>query len=674
MHLKLSRDEFKHETSNSPNIEQFREYMTARAVDNPIFRDTVRKTVVSLPLSIRSQLRALLGFMTTHLGSLVSTGYWSAINAQPLNIREAILHSWENSWLSLWTTLAKTFTLMAKVAWCRADPLFLQLNNYSIPSQEPGPTLDFDFVQFEASPEPAVIETDVVIVGSGCGGGVCARVLAEAGHRVLVVDKGYYYPPNQLPVEAKDLLNLWEGGGLSTVDGSVMVTAGKCWGGGGVINWSASLHPQQFVREEWAAGGLGFFTSQEFQDCLDRVCDALGVTDANIKHNHSNRVLLEGAEKLGWGARSVPQNTEAGHECGCHCGLGCRAANKKSPAVSWLPTAARTGRARFIEGLDISRVTFDDDNVRVGKATGVIGKWTSRDQDGKMNTEKPKTKRDIHIKAKKVVISSGALNSPLILLRSGLKNPNIGRHLHLHPLNSLTAVFREPIKGWQGEIVTSLVSEFEDLDGHGHGAKIEPCSMLPLMTLTQLPWQGGLQFKIDALKYQRMNAYMSIIRDRDTGYVFSNPENGSPAIGYTVSKFDRRSIITGLIGSAKICYIQGATEIFSGIPGIESFRSSKPAEDRSLNDPEFVKWVTKLERADLKPSSAVLNSGHQMSTCRMSKSSEHGVVDESGKAFGTENLYIADSSVFPSTTGNNPMITIMAIADHIARGISGNMN
>ena len=165
---------------------------------------------------------------------------------------------------------------------------------------KPGKGFDYSFVQFPPGPEPEVIETDVVIIGSGCGGGVCAKNLAEAGHRVLVVEKAYYFPPAHLPMTEADAgFHLYQNGGVdSSDDNSISVVAGQAWGGGGTINWSASLQTQGFVRKEWADKGLTSFTSAEFQNSLDRVCQRMGVSIDHIEHNKTNLALLEDARKL----------------------------------------------------------------------------------------------------------------------------------------------------------------------------------------------------------------------------------------------------------------------------------------------------------------------------------------------------------------------------------------
>ncbi|KAI0839993.1 long-chain fatty alcohol dehydrogenase [Hypoxylon sp. FL0890] len=682
-HLCISQEEFDgyyHDIKRSmkcpPSKEAFRDYLAVRPSDNPLFVKLIRKIMNGLSTGPKLRLYRILSLMMTRLGSLISTGYFTPFNSQSITVREAILRSWRQSWFFIWPMLARTIVRLAAMTWSRSDPIFHGLSafkGYRInSSSEPAAAFDFNFMKFDASPEPASIETDILVVGSGCGGGVCAKVLAEAGHRVLVVDKGYYMPPSQLPIGAESVELLFEGrtGGLSNVDGSMVLAAGSCWGGGGTVNWSASMPTPDLVRKEWAdVNGLKFFATSDFQDSLDRVSDFMGLGKFPTQQNHANTVLLEGSKKLGWRAQAWPPNTGPDHSCGSRCANGCRESKKQGPAVSWLPAAAKAG-ARCIEGFEVSEVLFEDSNG-LRNATGVLGKWTSRDEDGNFrSTLKPTIQRLVYVKAKKTIISAGGLHTPLILSRSGLKNPHIGRNLHLHPTLHYTAIFDKDIHGWEGEMVTSVVTEFENLDGEGHGFRIECSSMLPHTTFFQVPWDGGLQFKLDAIKYRQMNCFMALTRDRGSGSIIPDPNDGSPVIAYTPSHFDRQNMIAGAEAISKLCYIQGAAELFPMVPGLPRFKSSKPVHDRDIKDADFVQWLSRLREADPKPSTSVYGSAHQMGTCRMSTSQTTGVVNENGAVWGTKNLYVADASVFPSGSGANPMVTIMAVADYIAKGIS----
>lgn len=317
--------------------------------------------------------------------------------------------------------LAKSITTLALKSNAQTNSVLGQVSGYTDTPKDwrAGDGFDFDFLQFEAGDSTQVIDTDVVIVGSGCGGGVSARNLAQAGHKVLVVDKAYHFPPSHLPMPQEGGANyLFDNGGFfQTDDTSCNVTSGSAWGGGGTVNWSVCLKPQDYVRKEWADRGLPFFESASFDESIDRVWEFQGADTENIRHNHRNRVLLSGSEKLGWTARPAPQNTAGKeHYCG-QCHLGCGAAEKRGPATSWLPDAAEAG-AQFMEGFHVKHVMFDEDGRR---AIGVEGDWTSRDPSGGVDgPDDERIKKRVVIRAKKVVIAAGSLWSPLILMKSGI--------------------------------------------------------------------------------------------------------------------------------------------------------------------------------------------------------------------------------------------------------------
>ncbi|KAI1743711.1 GMC oxidoreductase [Xylaria scruposa] len=677
----------KKNVKNAPNYDKFKDYLRSRPVNSPEYIEHIKRFIGHLPKSSQRDLGRLLTLLNTQLGSLLVTRHRLPVKDQPLRVREAIFQSWQNSWTKMFPRLADSFLVMGKIAFAQLDPLFRELNDYtdSIKDYKPGPTFDYKFMQFPAADEPATVDVDVVIVGSGCGGGVCAKILAEAGHDVLVVDKGYYFPPSQLPMTAEAANEfLFEGKvPIQTDDRCMAILAGSSWGGGGTINWSVSLQPQGFVREEWAAAGLDFFTTQEFQNSLDRVCSTMGVSDQHIRHNHGARVLLDGARKLGWHAKPCPQNTNgAEHYCG-RCHHGCGAGEKQGPAVCWLPAASRAG-ARFIEGMEVTKIKFDKKKGS-NTAVGIVGKWTSRDEDGGLQRpESERVQRIVKVKAKKVIVSCGTLQSPLLLMRSGLKNHQIGKNLHLHPVGGVRATFDSDLKGWEGGIITSVCTTFENLDGKGHGAKLETNNMLPYVLLYNHPYESGLQWKLDALRARQMYNFISIARDRDTGRVYPDPDDGRPRVKYTTSRFDRANILVGLVAIAKLCYVQGATEIWSTVPGIPSFKRTKPLHpdvnsdatahdgkefDQGVNDPDFSAWIKLIKKTGLDSPLATFACAHQMGSCRMSAKPQDGVVDPKGKVWGTQNLYVADASVFPSASGVNPMVTNMAIADYISRGI-----
>lgn len=330
-------------------------------------------------------------------------------------------------------TVARSLVRVSQVSWLMSSPTFREVTGYpDMPVKwKPGLDFGYKFLQFpgptsksqsehESVSEPATIETDIVIVGSGCGGAVSAKFLAEAGHRVVVVEKGYNFPTSMLPLPGPVASRyLFDKSVVNSVDGSIGIVAGATWGGGGTVNWSVSLRTQDFVRKEWAAQGLDWFDGQEYDECMDRVCERMGVATEPVVQSHRGQVLLGGSRKLGWKAGVCPQNSGGKeHSCG-HCTMGCGSGDKKGPTQSWLPDAARAG-AEFIEGYTVDRVLFEEVSGN-RKATGVVGTWVSRDtHGGPGGPMDERISRQVVVKAKRVIVACNALFSPLLLMKSGL--------------------------------------------------------------------------------------------------------------------------------------------------------------------------------------------------------------------------------------------------------------
>ena len=618
---------------------------------------------------------------STRAGCLLATGYTTSFHLQPVNIRQQILQAWSRSYLPPLKQSAIGLESLFISAWVRTSPTIGPILGFprAPVHGKPGKGFSFNFLQLPPGTETEILETDVVIVGSGCGGAVCAKNLAAAGHRVIVVEKAYYWGPEHLPMSEKDgPIHLFANGGVNASDdNSIGVVAGQCWGGGGTVNWSASLQTQAFVRKEWADTGLPFFTSSDFQNSLDRVCDRMGVSTKHIEHNRNNQILASGARKLGISQKTVPQNTGGNkHFCG-YCTLGCGAAEKQGPVVSFLPDAQNAG-AQFLEGLQVDKVVFEESNG-TKTAIGVKGSWKSRDSFGGVNGP-DSTTRNVLIKAKRVIISAGSLESPLLLLRSGLNNPQIGRNLYLHPATMVYATFpnQELIKPWEGAILTSLVDEFQNLDGSHHGVKLECTTMLPSWVFPNQPWTSGIDLKMNASAFSYTTGQFAMVREKVPGRVYPDPTDGRCRIAYTPTAMDAKHAMVGIVALAKIVYLEGAKEIFLGTAGMPKF--TRPDTDAAtdngegINNPAFQSWLDDVQKTGLKLPNCKWGSAHQMGTCRMSATQRAGVVDPRGKVWGTEGLYVSDASVFPSASGVNPMVTNMAISDWISKGIAQDLN
>ncbi|GIZ46589.1 hypothetical protein CKM354_000970900 [Cercospora kikuchii] len=660
-------------------------YLSESAAAHPLFKDMITRMVAcNMSDTAKNGLLFILTALNTRAGALLLTGHTTPFYGLPVRDREKVILGWGQSRIPLLRGLSRSFTALFRVIWLRTSPTLEAVLGYPkapVYAQAAPIGYGFHFLQIppSASAEAEVIETDVLIVGSGCGGAVAAKTLAEAGQKVLVVEKQYYWTPEHFPMGEREAgQHLFGNGGvILSDDSSISVVTGTAWGGGGTVNWSASLQPQGFVRREWAQKfGLTHFTGSAFQADLDAVCDRMGVSTNNITHNKGNLALLEGARKLGWSAKAVAQNTGGEVHHDGFCTRGCRTCGKKGPTVTFLPDAADAG-ATFLEGFEVSQILFDEKDATL--ATGVTGIWTSRDGMGGLAGE-DRTRREVIIKAKRTIISGGSVYTPILLQKSGLRNKHIGRHLHLHPVNMVAAVWDEDVRPWEGPILSTVVNEFENIDGDGYGAKLECTTMLPSSFLPLFEWQGGLDFKEFTVKMRRMTGYISLARDRYGGRIYPDAKDGRCHIQYTPNAYDQKHILEGVVRLAEILYVEGAREIYAAVPNVGPFvRPSADADSKvsmhanaspSVTDPAFAAWIAKVRSNGFPSPGTGFFSAHQMGSCRMGTSPKNSVVDYRGRVWGTQNLYIADASVFPSASGVNPMITNMGIARGIARGIA----
>jgi hypothetical protein len=240
-------------------------------------------------------------------------------------------------------------------------------------------------------------------------------------------------------------------------------------------------------------------------------------------------------------------------------------------------------------------------------------------------------------------------------------------------VNVVSAVFPEKFKPWEGGILTSVTTSFENLDSHGHGVKLEATAMLPSWCLTSFNWRTGLEYKLNALKFPHLNAFIAIVRDRDTGRIYPDPTDGGPRIMYTPSKFDRAHGIEGILALSRILYAQGAEEIHVSSTSVSPF-IRHPSPTTTATDDDFNAWLATINITSNAPPRGFWTSAHQMGSNRMSTTPTTGVVDPQGQVWGTHGLYVADASVFPSASGVNPMVTNMAISDMISRGVAATLS
>jgi choline dehydrogenase-like flavoprotein len=386
-----------------------------------------------------------------------------------------------------------------------------------------------------------------------------------------------------------------------------------------------------------------WFTSEEYSRNLDAVCARLSV---NLDHNRVSareQVFERGLNNLGWHAAAMPRNVvgcEQGKVCG-YCGYGCSLGAKQSSTKTWLTDAQDAG-ARLVTETRAWRV-----RIEAGAAAGV----DARSRNGSRVT----------IRSKAVVAACGAIHTPALLLRSGLRNENIGRHLHLHPVSNVCGVFEEEIRPWEGTMQAIYSDEHRFLTGN-YGVKYETTALQPVIAVAVLPWREPEHYRSLLRKLSNTMAIGVLLRDRDSGRVTLDRE-GNPVAHYALSEFDRAHLRRGFIGATRILEAAGARLIFS--PHAK-WCAYKPGPKDSLDS-----FTQAMDASGWDSGRLALFSFHIMGSARLGGSAKSSATRPDGETWEARHLFVMDGSSFPSASGVNPMISIEAIARRNALALAG---
>ena len=505
------------------------------------------------------------------------------------------------------------------------------------------------------------IQCDVVVVGSGSGGGVVAGVLASAGYKVVVLEKGDYYARKNLTLlEGPTMDQMYLSGGLmATDDMEILLLAGSTVGGGSTINWSASIRTPEHVAREWCDRcELELFGSEMYREALDVVCERMQVQEEILEEGFNNAVLRSGCEELGYPVSNIPRNAPPDHYCGWCC-LGCKDGKKKGANETWLLDLVRSGNGVILPGCEALRVLH---HRKLGRdrdtATGVA--FELRNADGG---------REICVVESKVtVVACGALRTPTLLRASGLKNPSIGKNLHLHPVVMAWGYFPDSSssseeavknkKSFEGGIMTAMSTVAAEFDKSGYGVVIQTPALHPGMFSVLMPWVSGKDIKDRMRRFPRTAHVFVLARDEGRGAVES-----PSSISYRMEDGDEEKLKSGVEKVLRILAAAGAEEIGT------HHREGKSVNVKRARYRDFERFVKEESKKAIRGHSTPICSAHQMGSCRMGVDRRTSAVGPTGETWEVEGLFVADTSVFPTALGVNPMVTVQAISYCTAQSV-----
>jgi choline dehydrogenase-like flavoprotein len=514
----------------------------------------------------------------------------------------------------------------------------------SAPPQEPKP------IEPLVPDDGATLEADVCVVGSGSGGATIAGTLAKQGQKVIVLEAaGYFTSSDFLQLELPAYQEMyWRGGPTPTADGNISLQAGTTLGGGTVINWTNCLRTYPWVREQWAREhGLEGVDGAEYERHLDTVLDRIGATDALSDLNGPQQRMKEGCEKLGWDFRKVVRNADPSrysYETAGYLGFGDQSGSKNSADKTWLADAVEAD-ADVVVRCRAQRVLVEN-----GRAAGVEAVYGLPGEE----------QRSVTVRAPTVVVACGALESPALLLRSGIGGPAVGDYLRLHPALAVFGSYPQEQSAFLGAPHAGLSHEFENVED-GYGFLIEGAQYTAGLTGSAVPWTSAAEHKEMMTTVPRGASFITLLRDRGHGRVTVDA-NGESVPWYDVTdELDQRILRLSIEKLARLHQAAGAVQIASLGAGLPLWRYGDDLEA----------FIAKAQRVPMRAGGQRLFSAHQMGTCRMGTDPATSVAGPWGELHDVKGVWIGDGSAFPTSTGTNPMVSIMALAHRTAEAIAG---
>jgi long-chain-alcohol oxidase len=489
------------------------------------------------------------------------------------------------------------------------------------------------------------LDADVVIVGSGAGGGTVARTLAPLardGMRVLLLEQGPRLDDHEFTGRELEMADaLYEdGGGFLTADGTMTLAFGRAYGGSTVVYTGTSLVAPERVIRAWDVPDL---TYEDIARRSQIVMEENGVHLLAAEDlNENNRLFVAGCERLGLHAEQFPLNVR-----GCLgsslCNLGCPNLAKQGTNRVQLPAAEREG-VEVVTRAEVLRVEERAVIVRVREK-----------HDGEKGRSSEWRPGDYRVSAGTIVLCGGSIGTSALLLRSGFgeRFPALGHGFTCHPALILVAEHDRPITNDVGHPKSFFLDRAAE-----EGYVLETCMYFPFVTAKNLTGFGESHARL-MRAFPRLQMILVLAVDHASdGNRIAVDRAGRPVVHYELARDTIRSLVRAIRTSARIFFAAGARRVHA------------PAARPPLLERDEVNRIDqRVTERHFLPGTISISAAHLMGGCGMGRSDRDSVTDSWGRVHGVPWLRVADSSLFPDALQINPYVTVMALADRVAEGV-----
>jgi choline dehydrogenase-like flavoprotein len=502
-------------------------------------------------------------------------------------------------------------------------------------------------------PLPASLTCDVAIVGTGAGAGITAELLTAAGLSVVLIEEGPLKSSSdfrQLESEAYPTL-YQDSASRQTADKAINILQGRCVGGSTTVNWTSSFRTPTPTLDYWRQHfGLSEMSEAAMSPWFLQAEQRLSVGPWLVPPNLNNELLKTGAAKLGIPAAAILRNVKACWNLGS-CGLGCPTNAKQSMLVTTIPQALDRGATLLVQTRALT-LEMAGGKVQAVQCAPVAINGALQ---GSSVTR---------VVARHVVVAGGAINSPGLMLRSKLPDPHgrLGQRTFLHPVVLSAAVFNRTVAGWDGAPQTMYTDHFLDvhkIDGP-MGYKLEAPPLHPVIGSSTLPGFGAQQ--VSAMKdFANTHVLLALLRDgfheQSPGGTVKLKGDGSAVLDYPLNAFVMDGARRALLSMAEIQFAAGALRVTPGHEAASAYANWAEAK-AAIGALQMLPYQTKVV------------SAHVMGGCGMAGKPEQGVVRPDGRHWQVENLSVHDGSLFPTSIGANPQLSIYGLVNKLATGLA----